>query len=132
MKPEWAAAALAALLGCAGVGASVSAAAPANRAAGERAFQKCYACHSVDPAEKGAEGPLLQGVVGRRVAALPGYAYSPAMRAYGADGKRWTRERLDAFIANPQRVVAHTAMGFFGMADAAERRALILWLAEQR
>lgn len=132
MKPARAAAALAALLGCAGLGASVSAAAPADRAAGERAFQRCYACHSVDPAERGAEGPLLQGVVGRTVAALPGYGYSPAMRAYGADGKRWTRERLDAFIADPQKIVPHTAMGFFGMADAAERKALIAWLAEQR
>jgi cytochrome c len=54
------------------------------------------------------------------------------MRAYGADGKRWTRERLDAFIAHPQKVVAHTAMGFFGMPDPAERKALIAWLAEQR
>ena len=75
---------------------------------------------------------LLLGVVGRKVAALPGYPYSAAMRAYGADGKRWTRERLDAFIAHPQKVVAHTAMGFFGMPDPAERKALIAWLAEQR
>jgi cytochrome c len=132
MRPARVAAALGALHASAGLTASVSAEPPASPAAGERAFQKCYACHSVDPAEKGAEGPLLQGVVGRKVAALPGYPYSAAMRAYGADGKRWTRERLDAFIAHPQEVVAHTAMGFFGMPDPAERKALIAWLAEQR
>jgi cytochrome c2 len=101
-------------------------------AAGERAFEKCYACHSVDPAETGTEGPLLRGVVGRKVAALPGYAYSPAMQAYGTDGKTWTRERLDAFIANPPGVVPQTAMNFFGVPDAQERTALIAWLAKQR
>lgn len=101
-------------------------------AAGERAFQKCYACHSVDPADKGADGPTLRGVVGRKVASLKGYAYSDAMKAYGADGKTWTHERLDAYIADPQAVVPHNAMSFFGIADARERSALIAWLAEQR
>jgi cytochrome c2 len=101
-------------------------------AAGERAYQKCYACHSVDPADTGADGPTLRGVLARKVAALPGYAYSDAMRAYGADGKIWTRERLDAFLADPQAEVPHNAMGFFGMPDRKERAALIAWLAEQR
>jgi cytochrome c len=105
---------------------------PEILAAGERAFQKCYACHAVDPAETGAEGPALTGIVGRKVASLPGYAYSPAMRAYGADGKAWTRERLDAFLADPPRIVPHTAMNFFGLKDPQERAALIAWLAEQR
>ena len=101
-------------------------------AAGERAFQKCYACHSVDPADKGADGPTLRRIVGRKVAGLEGYAYSAAMKAYGATGKIWTRERLDGYIADPQAVVPHNAMGFFGMADADERAALIAWLANQR
>lgn len=114
---------------------SIAASAPAKAPtgdAGERAFQKCYACHSVDPAEKGAEGPLLKGIVGRKVASLPGYAYSPAMKAFAADGKTWTRERLDAYIADPQHVVPHNAMSFFGIADAGERAALVAWLARQR
>ncbi len=127
MTLAWAAPAAAALL-LASAGAPLA----THRGAGERAFEKCYACHSIDPAEEGAEGPLLLGIVGRKVAALPGYAYSPAMRAYGADGKRWTRERLDAFLADPQRVVPHTAMSFFGMKDAAEREALVAWLAGRR
>jgi cytochrome c len=105
---------------------------PAVLAAGERAFQKCYACHSVNPNDKGADGPTLRGVVGRKVAALPGYAYSDAMRDYGADGKMWTRERLDAYLAHPQAVVPHNAMSFFGIADAQERGALVAWLALQR
>ena len=54
-------------------------AAPAQRRdAGERAFQKCYSCHSVDRNEKDLSGPNLAGVVGRRAAALPNFVYSPA------------------------------------------------------
>ena len=135
MKPVWLASSAAAAglsLACAaGWPAEVSAQAATSNA-GEQAFQKCYACHSVDPAEKGAEGPLLKGIVGRKVASLAGYAYSPAMKAYGADGKTWTRERLDAYVADPQRVVPHNAMSFFGIADAGEPAALIAWLAKQR
>jgi cytochrome c len=109
-------------------------AAPSNEtlAAGERAFQKCYACHSVDPADKGADGPGLRGIVGRKIASSPGYAYSDAMRIFGAGGKTWTRQRLDAYIADPQAVVPHNAMAFFGIPDEKERAALIAWLAEQR
>ena len=135
MKPALlalSAAAASVALACAAGWAAEASAQATSSDAGERAFQKCYACHSVDPAEKGAEGPLLKGIVGRKVASLPGYAYSPAMEAYGADGKTWTRERLDSYIADPQRVVPHNAMSFFGIPDAKERAALIAWLAKQR
>lgn len=97
--------------------------------AGERAYQKCYACHSLDGADPSTQGPPLKGVVGREVAAEPGFTYSPAMRGYAATQPRWTREALDAFIADPQAVVPDNEMGFFGIADAAERRALIAYLA---
>jgi cytochrome c len=107
-------------------------ASPAVLAAGERAYQKCYACHAVDPGDKGAEGPSLRAIIGRKVAAVGGYAYSEPMKAYAADGKTWTRERLDAYLADPQSVVPNNTMGFFGMPDANERAALIAWLAEQR
>jgi cytochrome c len=40
----------------------------------------------------------------------------------------WTRERLDAFLANPRGVVPGTTMQFPGMADAAERARLIDYL----
>ena len=98
-------------------------------AAGERAYQKCYACHSLDGPDPSTQGPSLKGVVGRDVATERGFAYSPAMRAYAAKQRRWTREALDAFIEDPQTVVPNNEMGFFGIADAEERRALIAYLA---
>jgi len=96
---------------------------------GERAFQKCLACHALGDTDEGAQGPSLKGIVGRKVAAWPGYGYSPAMRAHAKRQPRWTREALDAFLADPQSRVPDNEMGFFGLADAAERAALIDYLA---
>ncbi len=101
----------------------------ARLAAGERAYQKCYACHALEGPDPTVQGPPLAGVVERAVAAEPGFAYSPALRAYAARQERWTPDALDAFIADPQRVVPNNGMGFFGIADAEERRALIAYLA---
>ena len=101
----------------------------ATLAAGERAYQKCYSCHSLEGSDPSTQGPSLKGIVGSAVAAEPGFAYSPAMRAYGAKQPRWSREALDAFIADPQAVVPGNEMGFFGIAGAEERRALIEYLA---
>ena len=95
---------------------------------GERAFEKCYACHSLEGPDPALQGPSLRGVLGRAVAGERRFAYSPAMRAYSARQKVWTLEALDAFLADPQGVVPGNDMGFFGMRDAAEREALIDYL----
>lgn len=114
---------VAAAVGCAAV-------APGRiPSAGERAFQKCYACHSLEGPDPATQGPSLKGVVGRAVAAEQGFAYSPAMRAYAAKQPVWSPEALDAFIADPQTVVPDNDMGFFGVTDAEERRALVVYLA---
>lgn len=101
----------------------------ASASAGERAFQKCYGCHALNDTEKGAQGPSLKGIVGRRVATVQGYDYSPAMRAYAARQPRWTRATLAAFLANPEMTVPDNEMGFFGIRNAQERAALIDYLA---
>lgn len=76
-------------------------------------------------------GPSLKGIVGRKTASEQGFAYSKAMRSYAKRQKKWDRKALDAFLAHPQGVVPRNEMGFFGMRDAAERKALIDWLARQ-
>jgi cytochrome c len=96
---------------------------------GERAFQKCYSCHSLGETDEGAQGPSLKGIVGRAVASSPGYGYSPALRAYAARQPRWTRAALNVFLADPQSSVPDSAMGFFGLKDPKERAALIDYLA---
>ena len=102
-----------------------------DAARGERVFQHCYACHSVVAGETDPPGPNLLGVLGRRAGVLPGFGYSPAMKAAGATRRLvWTRKTLDAFLANPQRVVPDTTMGMPGLPDARDRRDVIDYLAE--
>jgi cytochrome c len=43
-------------------------------------------------------------------------------------GGRWTKERLDQFLANPSGTVPGTTMLFEGISDASERAQLIEFL----
>jgi cytochrome c len=104
------------------------AAAEGDPARGERVFQRCYACHSVDRSETGLEGPNLHGVVGRSAGVVDGFAYSEALRARAAEGLVWDEAALDAFLADPQGFLPDNAMGFFGLRDAGARADLIAYL----
>ena len=95
---------------------------------GERAYQKCYSCHALERGAGKLEGPTLDRVVGRRVAAERGFAYSPALRRFARRHPRWTPKLLDRYVANPEALVPGTSMTFHGIADPAERRALINYL----
>ncbi|HEX6611495.1 MAG TPA: c-type cytochrome, partial [Hyphomicrobiaceae bacterium] len=93
---------------------------------GERTFQQCYACHSVDPEEIDLPGPNLAGVLGRRAGTWAQFAYSPAMRAAGSErGLVWTRETLDAFLADPQRFMPGTSMAYAGLREPSVRADVI-------
>ena len=84
-------------------------------------FQRCYSCHSVDPAEHNLQGPNLNGVLGRRAGTLPAYEYSAAMLAAGRGGLVWTEPTLEAFVADPEAVVPGTTMGPVGLVRPADR-----------
>lgn len=105
---------------------------PATSSTGERAFQKCYSCHSIAPGEAKLTGPQLGGIVGRRIASEPAFEYSPALRRFGKREPRWTAELLDRYIADPEALVPGTSMAFNGIPDPAERAALIDYLSESR
>lgn len=95
---------------------------------GEVVFQRCYACHSVEPDETGLPGPNLHGVIGRAAATRPDFEYSPAMReAARLRPWTWTDETLDAFIADPDRWLPGTTMGYTGL-DSGERADVIAYL----
>jgi cytochrome c len=94
---------------------------------GELAYQKCYSCHSLGDDQR-LEGPALGGIVGRRVGAQPGFAYSPALKGFAAGQPVWTPRLLDRFIADPERLIPGTTMAFNGIRDAEERAALIAYL----
>ena len=97
-------------------------------AAGSAAFQSaCVACHALDGHAK--IGPSLNGIVGHKAGAAPGYAYSAALKAYG---KPWTAANLDAFIAAPSKTAPGTRMTFYGIKDPAKRADLIAFLKTKK
>jgi cytochrome c len=95
---------------------------------GERVFQRCYACHSLDPAERGLSGPTLRGIFGRRAGTLDGFDYSQPLKEAGRDGLVWSAETLDRFLEDPEAVVQGVRMGRVRLRNTEERRALIRWL----
>ncbi len=100
-------------------------AASADVQQGKALFEQCTACHSLDAAP--STGPSLKGVFGRTAGTRDDYRYSPAMQRSGIV---WNAGTLDAYLADPQGVVKGTRMAFAGIADKAERAALIAYLEQ--
>ena len=97
--------------------------ASADAAAGEKVFGKCKSCHKIDGSD--STGPHLNGVVGRPVASVGGFAYSDGMVAHGGD---WTPEALQEFLTAPKKVVKGTKMTFAGLGKVEDRANLIAYL----
>jgi cytochrome c len=47
---------------------------------GAQVFRACVACHTLTPDEGNRAGPTLRGIFGRRIATLPGYNFSEALK----------------------------------------------------
>lgn len=113
---------LAGVVGAALIAAEGGAQAPQQ--AGPQAFAACKACHTLNKGGRNGLGPNLNGVFGRQAGTLPGFNYSPALKASGI---RWDDKTLDEFLAAPQKRVPGTRMPI-GIADAAKRAAVIAYL----
>jgi cytochrome c len=111
--------------------AAVSIAAPAvaegDAAAGKIVFKKCMACHAADK-EQNKVGPHLVGIVGRKAAAIEGFAYSDAMKAKGAEGLVWDDANITAYIKAPKEFIAGNKMAFAGLKKDDEIANLIAYL----
>jgi nitrite reductase (NO-forming) len=94
-------------------------------AAGRLVFRKCQACHSLEPGKNGL-GPSLAGIIGKKATEVPNYNFSPAMKA---SNLTWDVATLDAYLADPQKVVPGNKMPFPGLKTENERSAVIAYLA---
>ena len=98
--------------------------AAADVAKGAKVFKKCSACHKLEDGAN-STGPYLYGVVGRDIAAAPGFGYSGALTALGGT---WTAEELSAFLAKPSAYASGTSMSFSGLKKEKDRVNLIAYL----
>ena len=97
---------------------------------GAQAFTPCRACHSLDPTERNLPGPNLAGVIGRTIGGDAAFDYSPVLRKAREDGLRWDAKRLEIFLADPAAMFPGLWMSMRGIDDAAERQALVRFLAD--
>jgi nitrite reductase (NO-forming) len=111
-------------------GQSAAAPAAADAATGDAAkgrlvYRKCQVCHSLEPGKNGL-GPSLAGIVGKKAASVANYNYSPAMKA---SNLTWDVATLDAYLADPAKVVPGNKMPFPGLKTDHERNAVVAYLA---
>ena len=93
---------------------------------GERVFNRCVACHSLEPGQNRV-GPSLYGVIDNPSASAEGFNYSPAMQ--GAN-LVWDDETLHAFLRDPKATVPNTSMAFAGLRDDQQVADLIAFLRQ--
>jgi cytochrome c len=92
--------------------------------AGKKVFNKCAACHSLEPGQH-MMGPSLHGLMGRQVGTAEGFLYSPAMEETDFS---WSEETLSAFVESPMQYLPGTTMPFGGLKKAEQREALTCYL----
>jgi cytochrome c len=100
----------------------------ADLQAGQAVAAKCTPCHSVDVDGPTIVGPPLWGIVGGKVAGVPGFPYSLQLRLFGLKHPTWTYQPLSDYIAAPSGTVPGTKMTFYGVKTARDRTNLIAYL----
>jgi cytochrome c len=93
---------------------------------GAEVFRACIACHTLKPDEGNRAGPTLAGIFGRRIATLPGYRYSEALRKLDIV---WTPETVaKLFEVGPAAYTPGTKMPEQTIGSAEDRQALVRFL----
>jgi cytochrome c len=95
---------------------------------GAEVFRACVACHTLSPDEGNKAGPTLYGIFGRRIATLPGYNFSPALKKLEIV---WTPETVSKlFEVGPEHYTPGTKMPEQTIGSAEDRKALVEFLAK--
>jgi cytochrome c len=93
---------------------------------GAEVFRACVACHTLNGNEGVRAGPTLAGIFGRRIATLPGYNFSAALKTLDIT---WTPETVSKlFELGPMTYTPGTKMPEQKIGSAADRAALVEFL----
>lgn len=94
---------------------------------GAEVFRACVACHTLSEKEPQRAGPTLAGLYGRRIATLPGYHFSDALKHMDIV---WTSETVSKlFELGPNAYTPGTKMPEQRIGSAEDRKALTDFLA---
>jgi cytochrome c len=80
-----------------------------DAAKGEKEFNKCKACHSIEAADgtvivKGSKvGPNLYGVIGRTAGTVEDFKYSDSLKAAGEAGLVWGEDNFAHYLEDPAK-----------------------------
>jgi cytochrome c len=93
---------------------------------GAEVFRACVACHTLAPDQGNRAGPTLAGLFGRRIASLPGYNFSAALKKLDIV---WTPETVSKlFELGPSTYTPGTKMPEQTIGSSADRTALVKFL----
>lgn len=93
---------------------------------GARVFRACAACHTLSGGSANRAGPTLAGLFGRRIATVPDYSYSEALRRMDIV---WTRETVaELFTRGPAAYTPGTKMPEQTVGNEEDLRALLDFL----
>jgi cytochrome c len=94
---------------------------------GAEVFRACVACHTLSEKQNERAGPTLAGLYGRRIASLPGYRFSEALKKMDIV---WTPETVGKlFELGPNTYTPGTKMPEQRIGSAQDRKALTDFLA---
>jgi len=103
----------------------IARAADGDADAGQKVFNACKACHTIEAGGPNRVGPNLHGVVGRKVGTVAGFGYSPALK----DGDFvWDDQRLDGYLKDPKGALPGNKMAFAGIRNDTQRADLVAFL----
>lgn len=95
---------------------------------GADVYRACVACHALSPDEGNKAGPSLAGLFGRKIATLPGYRFSDALKKMDIV---WTPETLaKMFEVGPAAYTPGTKMPEQTIGAAEDRKALVDFIAK--
>jgi len=104
---------------------AVAAQAAGDPKAGAGVFKRCAVCHTADKGGGDGLGPNLFGVVGRKAASRPGFAYSGPLQKAGIV---WNEANLTKWVASPARMVPGTKMAFAGITSKKQQADVVAYL----